>query len=72
MTTTNRNASEARLMAFTAEVQRAEHAGEIDAFNPHRPWGEAFRYAVEHACRTYETPEERSLVLSQWLESMMD
>lgn len=56
---------------LTDEVDNAVNTGQIDMFNPHRPWCEALRYAIMYAVENTDEVHTAADLVSEWLELQM-
>lgn len=56
---------------LTDEVDNAVRTGQIDVFNPHRPWCEALRYAITYAVENTDEAWVAANLVSEWLELQM-
>ena len=52
-------------------TDKAERTGQVDAFNPLRPWCECFTYACAQAIQREADPHKAAGLISEWLECQM-
>ena len=54
------------------EVDRAQREGEVDSFNPFRPWGEATQHAIVYAIQNTADEYVAAAMICDWLESVLE